>query len=84
VLYLAYAEGLGEVEALEGPWLEVHPLRPDLLLIDSEQGRSAVYHALKGHLPKGTPVLVAEVERVPKFAHMAAGALAWARERAPR
>jgi hypothetical protein len=48
VLYLGYAEGLGDVEA------------------------------------KGTAVLVSELGRVPKFAHMAPGALAWARERAPR
>jgi hypothetical protein len=84
VLYLGYAAGLDDVDGLEGPWLDVHPLAQGLLLIDSEQGRSAVYHALKGHLPRGTGVLVAELDRVPKFAHLAEGALAWARERAPR
>jgi hypothetical protein len=43
--------------------------------------RSAVYHALKDHLPPDTPLLVAELTEVPKFKGMASGALAWARAR---
>lgn len=85
MLYLAYAEGLDEdVVALEGPWTALRPLRPGLFYVESEQSRSVVYHAVKGHLPKGAAVLVAECERVPKFSHMAPGALVWARDRAPR
>jgi hypothetical protein len=84
VLYLGYGAGLGDVADLEGPWVGIHPLDGGLLLIDSEQRRSVVYHALKRHLPRGTAVLVAELDRVPKLAHMAPGALRWARDRAPR
>jgi hypothetical protein len=84
MLYLGYLDGC-ELDADEdGPWREVFPLRRGLVLIDSEQSRSRVYHALKDALPRDTPLLVAQLDEVPKFKGMAPGALAWARDRAPR
>jgi hypothetical protein len=81
MLYLAYVGHDLDVEAteLEGPWTEVRPLAPGLLFIDSEHPRSAVYHALKDHLPPRTPLLVAALDEVPKLSRMAPGALTWAR-----
>jgi hypothetical protein len=81
VLYLAYLDGHDLPADVAGPWREVFPLRPGLVFVDSEQHRSAVYHALKDQLPPGTPVLVTELAEVPKFKGMAPGALAWARAR---
>jgi hypothetical protein len=83
VLYLAHLDGHELDDDVEGPWREVFPLRPGLVFVDSDQHRSAVYHALKDHLPPDTPLLVAELHEVPKFKGMRAGALAWARRVAP-
>ena len=79
MLYLAYLDGHDLATDVDGPWRELVALRPGLLFVDSEQRRSVVYHALKDHLPPGTPLLVAELTEVPKFKGMAPGALAWAR-----
>jgi hypothetical protein len=84
VLYLAYLDGHDLGEQPEGPWQEVRRLRPGLVFVHSEQPRSVVYHALKDHLPRDTPLLVAACDEVPKFKAMDAGALAWARARLPR
>ena len=81
MLYLAYLDGHELPTPTEGPWLEIRPLRPGLVFVDSDQGRSAVYHALKDQLPPQTPLLVAALDEVPKFKGMAAGTLAWARAR---
>lgn len=82
MLYLAYLGGHDLATDADGPWHETIALQPGLLLVDSEQRRSAVYHALKDHLPAGTPLLVAALSEVPKFKGMAPGSLAWARARA--
>jgi hypothetical protein len=83
MIYLADVDDhdLGAVPA--GPWREIVALRPGLLLVDSEQSRSVVYHALKDHLPAGRPLLVAQLDEVPKFKGMAPGTLAWLRARLP-
>jgi hypothetical protein len=81
VLFLAYLDGNELEPEVEGPWRELYPLRPGLVFVDSDQTRSAVYHALKDQLPTGTPLLVAALSEVPKFKGMSAGALAWARAR---
>jgi hypothetical protein len=81
VIYLCYLDGHDVGPDVEGPWREVHVLRPGLVFVDSEQHRSAVYHALKDHLPAGTPLLVTELHEVPKHKGMAPGSLAWARAR---
>jgi hypothetical protein len=81
VVYLGYLDGHDLGTDPEGPWREVVLLRPGLVLVDSDQHRSAVYHALKDELPPDTPLLVTELSEVPKFKGMAPGALAWARAR---
>ena len=81
MLYLAYLDGHELPPDAQGPWRELFPLQPGLVFVDSEQHRSAVYHALKDHLPIDTPLLVAELSEVPKFKGMAPGALAWTRAR---
>jgi hypothetical protein len=79
MLYLAYLDGHDLGPSPEGPWQGLHVLRPGLTFIASDQSRSAVYHALKDHLPHGTALLVAACDEVPKFKGMAAGALTFAR-----
>ncbi len=79
MLYVAYLDGHDLGPAPEGPWQAVHVLRPGLIFVASEQSRSAVYHALKDHLPRDTPLLVAACDQIPKFKGMTAGALTFAR-----
>ena len=67
----------------EGPWREICRLRAGLVLIDSDQRRSVVYHAIKDLLPSGSALLVAAATEIPKFKGMDPGALAWARAHAP-
>lgn len=84
---MIYLTHLGEASLdldTEGPWIELYPLVPGLLFVDSPQHRSAVYHALKDQLPPDAPLLVAELTEVPKFKGMAPGALRWARDRLAR
>jgi hypothetical protein len=66
-----------------GPWGEIRVLRPGLVLVDSDQPRSTVYHAVKAELPAGSALLVAQLHEVPKFKGMAPGTLAWLRARLP-
>jgi hypothetical protein len=83
MVYLGYLDGHELGPGVEGPWVELLPLRPGLVLVDSPESRSRVYHALKDQLPEGTPLLVAHLGEVPKFKGMAEGALTWCRERLP-
>jgi hypothetical protein len=83
VIYLGYLDGHDLGPEVAGPWIELLALRPGLVLVDSPESRSRVYHALKDHLPEGTPLLVAELDEVPKFKGMAEGALTWSRDRLP-
>ena len=68
------ADGYGE-----GPWVSTFDLGHGLVLVDSEQTRSVVYHAVKHSLPPGTAVLVAPLDDAPKSKGLAPGAAAWLR-----
>jgi hypothetical protein len=58
----------------------VFPLRRELALVDSDESRSTVYHALKDVVGRGA-LLVAPLTEAPKFKGMAPGALRWVRRR---
>lgn len=79
VLYLAWEESQSVEADAVGPWEAVLVLRPGLLVIDSEVGRSPVYHALKDLLPPETPLVVAPVDGLPKLSRMPAGSTRWLR-----
>jgi hypothetical protein len=66
---------------LDGPWREAHWIAPGLLLLDSTEPLSAVYHALKWSLPDGAALIVSPVDRTPKSRGMASGTTAWLRRR---
>lgn len=84
MLYLADTDGRLVDDLDDGPWLDWLILRDGLILIDSPESRSAVYHAVKGLVPEGTAVLVAALADDPKFKGMAPGAAAWLRNRSER
>jgi hypothetical protein len=69
---------------LEGPWREARGVAPGLLLIDSTETLSAVYHALKWSLPEDSSLIVSPVPHTPKCRGLAPGTTAWLRRRTAR
>ena len=66
---------------LDGPWREARAIAPGLLLLESTETLSVVYHALKWSLPDGSPLIVTPVDRTPKSRGMAPGTTSWLRRR---
>ena len=80
---------IGDPSAVElvmearGPWREVVETAPGLVLIESEDSLSRVYHEMKWLLPDGCALLVAPLGGRPKARGLAAGTLSWLRARLP-
>lgn len=76
MLYLAWVDD--EVDEVpDGPWEDGFVLRSGLLLLRSDDSRSAVYHAVKWSLPEGRAVVVAPLADAPKAKGVAPGLRAW-------
>jgi hypothetical protein len=85
VIYLAWCDAdLADLEEQEGPWVAMRPLHRGLAVIESDETRSRVYHALKWSVPPGTPLLVSALHEVPKAKGLRPGWSAWLRSRLPR
>jgi hypothetical protein len=83
-VYLAWTPELPEPH-LPGPWTEIRVAAPGLLLVDSEDTLSRVFHELKWALStEDAPLLVAPVAATPKLRGLAPGTLSWLRERTQR
>lgn len=80
-LYLVWHEAEREIDLETRASLDGIELRPGLLLVDSGETRSRLYHRVKWALPRGTSLLVAPLADSPKFKGMEAGALNWLRAR---
>ncbi|MBA4609716.1 hypothetical protein H1W00_14620 [Aeromicrobium sp. Marseille-Q0843] len=78
-VYLAWTAA--QLDDLDGPWQEARPIAPGLLLIESTETLSVVYHALKWSLPGDEALIVTPVDRTPKSRGMAPGTTTWLRER---
>ncbi len=82
-VYLAWA-GVDFPDDLVGPWRETFAAGPDLLLVDSDDTLSRVYHELKWSLPEQTALVVTPVLARPKLMGLAPGTTTWLRDRVPR
>ena len=71
-------------EPLPGPWREMHVAAAGLLLIESDDTLSRVYHELKWALAEEAPLFVAPVAATPKLRGLEPGTLSWLRARTPR
>lgn len=78
-VFLAWTSA--EPEHLAGPWDDIRPIAPGLLLVESNESLSTVYHALKWSLADGTALIVSPVHQTPKSRGMAPGTTAWLRAR---
>lgn len=81
-VYLAWtSEPIGDSP---GPWEEWREIGERLVLLESAESLSTVYHAVKWLLPDGAALLVSAVESAPKGRGLAPGTTAWLRERVAR
>ena len=71
-------------EDLDGPWTEARTVGPGLLLIESTEPLSPVYHALKWSLPDDAAIVVVPLHETPKLRGLAPGTTTWLRERTVR
>lgn len=71
-----------EAASLEGPWSELHAVAPGLLLVESDDTLSKVYHALKWSLAdEDAALIVTPVESRPKLKGLTPGTTTWLRDR---
>lgn len=68
---------------LLGPWTELLPLAAELVLLESTESLSRVYHELKWSLPEDTALIVAPLTVLPKLKGLPAGTTTWLRDRLP-
>jgi len=66
---------------LEGPWREARPIADGLVLLESPESLSVVYHAVKWSLSRSAALVVTRVDHTPKSRGLAAGTTAWLRQR---
>jgi len=83
-VYVAWAPDLPAIADLAGPWTELKLAAPGLLLVESDDTLSRVFHELKWALPENAPLFVVPSAATPKLRHLADGTLSWLRERIPR
>lgn len=83
-VYLAWTPELTEpaqLAELAGPWSELRLAAPGLLLVDSEDTLSRVFHELKWSLTEDAQLFVAPLAATPKLRYVEPGTLTWLRER---
>lgn len=73
----------GDVLDAPGPWREIRPAGPGLLLVETTETTSRVYHELKSLLPADCALLVAPLDRRPKARGVATGTVSWLRSKLP-
>lgn len=78
-VYLAWTAA--PPDDLTGPWQEARPIAPGLLLFESTESLSVVYHNLKWSLPDDAALIVTPVSQTPKSRGMAPGTTSWLRSR---
>jgi hypothetical protein len=79
-VYLIYAP-TGDPEILTKLFEDAHVVRDGLMLIESAEHQSELYHEVKFNLPKDAPLFVARLDHQPKFKGVEKGLLSWVRER---
>ena len=83
-VYVAWTPELPEKD-LPGPWVEIRVAAPGLLLVESDDTLSRVFHELKWALAtEDAPLFVAPLAATPKLRGLEPGTLSWLRERTPR
>ena len=66
-----------------GPWRELIEVGPGLLVAETDETVSRVYHEVKAMLPEDCALLVAPAEHRPKARGLTDGTVSWLRARLP-
>lgn len=83
-VYLVWSDAPipGELDgASDGPWREVRRVDDRVLLVDSTDGLSRVFHAVKWELPDDAALIVVPAGDVPKLRYLPPGTQTWLRAR---
>ncbi|MGB0100567.1 MAG: hypothetical protein WBP61_09820 [Nocardioides sp.] len=78
-VFLAWATTPVDPET-SGPWEELRPVGPDLVLVLSDHTLSVVYHNLKWSLPEQAGLIVAPLRELPKLKGLPPGTQTWLRD----
>ncbi len=82
-VYVAWTSEMPEQD-LPGPWTELRIAAPGLVLIESTDTLSRVFHELKWALPDDASLFVGPLAATPKLRGVHPGTLRWLRARTPR
>lgn len=83
-LFLAWSSAAFPDEVVggsAGPWREVRRVEDRVVLVDSDDTLSRVYHELKWSLPGSPALLVTPCDGVPKAKGLPPGTHSWMRQR---
>lgn len=83
LVWLGDPAEVATVRAALGPWRDVTVAGDGLLLLETDETVSRVYHELKWLLPDHCALLVAPLSERPKTRGTAAGIVSWLRARLP-
>jgi hypothetical protein len=83
LVWIADPDAASAVITSPGPWREVVEAAPGVLLVESDESLSRVYHEAKWLLPDGCALLAAPLEHRPKARGLAGGSVSWLRDRLP-
>lgn len=83
LVWLEDPDLVGEVVGAPGPWREILEAGPGLLLVETEETLSRVYHEIKWLLPRECALLAAPLAQRPKARGVTAGTVSWLRGRLP-
>lgn len=85
-VFLAWLEdpaAVSLVMAAPGPWRELVEAGPGLVVVETDETVSRVYHEMKWLLPDSCALLVAPLSQRPKARGVTPGTVSWLRERLP-
>ncbi len=82
-VYVAWTSEMPD-KGLPGPWTELRVAAPGLLLVESADTLSRVFHELKWALSEDAALFVGPLAATPKLRGMSPGTLSWLRARTPR
>ena len=83
LVWLGDPEQAHTVISTPGPWTEVFEAGDGLLVVETEETLSRVFHEIKWLLPGDCPLLVAPVVERPKARGVTEGTVSWLRRRLP-
>jgi hypothetical protein len=81
--WLEDPSAVSAVMAAPGPWRELVEAGPGLVVVETDETVSRVYHEMKWLLPESCGLLVAPLSHRPKARGVTSGTVTWLRERLP-